>query len=60
MVWPQPSTEGNEDRGGLGNEAHGGLARSLIVKMARSGPGEAIPETHLRGEGPRLAMKLSD
>jgi hypothetical protein len=36
-----------------GNEAHGGLAESSIVKTAGSSPGEDILDTHLRvGKAP--------
>ena len=39
-VWPPPCTKGNK--------THGGLAESLIVKMAGSGPGEAYQKAHWR------------
>ena len=40
VVWPPPCTKENK--------AHGGSARSLIVKTAGSGPGEACRKAHRR------------
>ena len=54
MVWPPLCTEGNK--------AHGGSARSLIVKMVGSIQ-ERLARRHVReplarGEGLRLSMEL--
>ena len=56
VVRPPPCTEGNK--------AHGGSARSLIVKKAES-IRKRLAERHVgdplaRGEGPRLSMELPD
>ena len=56
MVWPPPCTEGNK--------AHGGSAKSLIVKTAGSIQerlvGRHVGDPLMRGEGPRLSTELSD
>ena len=56
VVWPSPCTGGNK--------ARGVLARSLIVKTARSIrerlAGKHVGDPLVRGEGPRLSMELSD
>ena len=53
VVWPPLCIRGDE--------ARGGLARSSIVKTARSDLGEAISETHLRaGKARALFAELPD
>ena len=56
VLWPPPCTEGNK--------ARGGSARSLIVKIVGSGPGEACQKAHRRPtcawEGLGLSTELLD